>query len=53
MPNKFYKSIVSIKITVKFLKTTLRVIEKEMKEIISIQIELKNQFEWVKSVPGI
>jgi transposase len=54
MPKQVYKSIVSINNkTIKFLKTTLRVIEKEMKEIISTQIELKNQFELVKSVPGI
>ena len=54
MPKQVYKSIVVINNkTVKFLKATLRVIEKEMKEIISTQIELKNQFELIKSVPGV
>lgn len=54
MPKQVYKSIVVINNkTVKFLKATLRVIEKEMKEIISAQIELKNQFELIKTVPGI
>ena len=54
MPKQVYKSIVVINNkTVKFLKATLRAIEKEMKEIISTQIELKNQFELIKSVPGV
>lgn len=54
MPKQVYKSIVVINNkTVKFLKATLRVIEKEMKEIISAQIELKKQFELIKTVPGI
>ena len=54
MPKQVYKSIVVINNkTVKFLKATLRAIEKEMKEIISTQIELKNQFELIKSVPMV
>lgn len=54
MPKQVYKSILVINNkTVKFLKATLRVIEKEMKEIISTQIKLKNQFELIKSVPGV
>lgn len=54
MPKQVYKTIAVINNkTVKFLKATLRVIEKEMKEIISAQIELKNQFELIKTVPGI
>ena len=54
MPKQVYKSIVGINNkTVKFLKATLKAIEKEMKAIISNQLELKNQFELIKSVPGI
>lgn len=54
MPKQVYKSIVGINNkTVKFLKTTLKAIEMEMKEIISNQMELKNQFELIKSVPGV
>ncbi|MVO11136.1 transposase [Flavobacterium sp. TP390] len=54
MPKQIYKSIVGINSkTIKFLKATLKTIEKEMMDIISNQIQLKNQFELVKSVPGI
>lgn len=54
IPKHVYKSIVGINNkTVKFLKATLKAIEKEMKVIISNQLELKNQFELIKSVPGI
>ena len=54
LPKQVYKSIAVINNkTVKFLKATLTAIEKEMKEIISNQMELKNQFELIKSVPGI
>lgn len=54
MPKQVYKTIAVINNkTVKFLKATLRDIEKEMKEIISTQIELKKQFELIKSVPGV
>ena len=54
MPKQVYKSISAINNkTVKFLKTTLKAIEKEMKSIISTEIELKKQFELIKSVPGI
>jgi transposase len=54
MPKQVYKSIKSINNkTVKFLKATLKDIEKEMKTIISDHFELKNQFELIKSVPGI
>lgn len=54
MPKQVYKSIVRINSkTIKFLKTTLKTIEKQMKDIISNQTQLKNQFELVKSVPGI
>ncbi|WP_426063023.1 transposase [Flavobacterium sp. DSP2-3-1] len=54
MPKQVYKSISAINNkTVKFLKTTLKAIEKEMKAIISTEIELKKQFELIKSVPGV
>lgn len=54
MPKQVYKSIVVINNkTVKFLKATLRAIEKEMNTIISNQMELKNQFNLIKSVPGV
>lgn len=54
IPKEVYKSIVLINNkTVGFLKTTLRAIEKEMKKIISNQMELQNQFELIKSVPGV
>lgn len=54
MPKQVYQSIKSINNkTVKFLKATLKDIEKEMKTIISDHFELKNQFELIKSVPGI
>jgi transposase len=54
LPKQIYKSIAVINNkTVKFLKATLTAIEKEMKEIVSNQMELKNQFELIKSVPGI
>ena len=53
-PKQVYKSIAAINNkTVKFLKTTLRAIEKEMLEIITNQTILKSQFELIKSVPGI
>lgn len=54
MPKEVYKSIATINNkTVKFLKATLKSIEKEMIELISNNIDLKNQFELIKSVPGI
>ena len=54
MPKQVYKSIVAINNkTVKFLKATLKSIEKEMKDIISNQTQLKTQFELIKTVPGI
>ncbi|WP_426095583.1 IS110 family transposase [Flavobacterium sp. DSR2-3-3] len=53
MPKQVYKSISAINNkTVKFLKTTLKAIEKEMKAIISTEIELKKQFELIKRAPG-
>lgn len=49
-----YKSINSVNTkTIKFLKTTLKELEKKMKEIISNEPKLKTQFELVKSVPGV
>ena len=54
MPKEVYKSIAAINNkTVKFLKATLKSIEKEMIELISNNIDLKNQFELMKSIPGI
>jgi len=54
MPKQVYKSINVINTkTVKFLKATLKEIEKKMKEIIGNEPGLKNQFELVKSVPGV
>jgi len=54
MPKQVYKSIVGINNkTVKFLRVTLKAIEKEMIVIISNQIELKKQFDLIKSVPGV
>lgn len=54
MPKQVYKSINSINTkSIKFLKATLKEIEKKMKEIINNEPKLKNQFELVKSVPGV
>lgn len=54
MPKQVYKSINSVNTkTIKFLKTTLKELEKKMKEIISNEPKLKTQFELVKSVPGV
>ena len=54
MPKEVYKSIATVNNkTVKFLKATLKSIEKQMIELISNNIDLKNQFELIKSVPGI
>ncbi|MGQ7944601.1 IS110 family transposase [Flavobacterium sp. WC2509] len=54
MPKQIYQSIKGINNkTVKFLKATLKSIEKEMEAIISSHSELKKQFELIKSVPGI
>lgn len=54
MPKQVYQSVKEINNkTVKFLKGTLKSIEKEIKAIISSHSELKKQFELIKSVPGI
>ena len=54
MPKEIYKSINAINSkTIKFLKATLKEIEKKIKEIINNQTDLKNQFELVKTVPGV
>lgn len=54
MPKQVYQSVKGINNkTVKFLKGTLKSIEKEIKAIISSHSELKKQFELIKSVPGI
>lgn len=54
MPKQVYKSINAINNkTIKFLKATLKEIEKGIKEIIDNQKELKKQFQLVKSVPGV
>jgi transposase len=54
MPKQVYKSIDSINSKiVKFLKTSLKVIEKKMKEIIKNQSELKQKFDLIQSVPGV
>jgi transposase len=54
IPKQVYQSVKGINNkTVKFLKGTLKSIEKEIKAIISSHSELKKQFELIKSVPGI
>jgi len=54
MPKQVYKSINAVNAkTIKFLKATLKVVEKKMIEIINNEPKLKTQFELVKSVPGV
>ena len=49
-----FKNLETInKKTIEFLKLSLGKIEKRMKEIISNQAKLKQQFELMKSVPGV
>lgn len=54
IPKEVYKSINDVNAkTVKFLKATLKVIDKKMIEIINNEPKLKTQFALVKSVPGV
>jgi len=53
-PKAVYKSVQDVNLkTIQFLKRALKNIEKQMKEIIINQKELKQQFELMKTIPGV
>lgn len=53
-PLQVYKTVECINTkTIKFLKASLKAIEKKMREIIKYQAVLKRQFELIKSITGV